>query len=102
MPLVKNLFRIITKFPPGFSLLSRIAIKRPKVVQCYICFGFHNPRSCKNDPKCPNCGKPDHQDKCLNNLKCPNCLGPHKASSPTCPVHPIIKDNKLIKLLYNQ
>ena len=75
--------------PPEIVLDSEI-IKvrpyRPRVLQCFNCFGFgHSSRVCTRGKICESCAQPEHEE-CSRPVVCVNCKGDHRARDKQCTV----------------
>lgn len=90
--------RPFTIFGARLRFVKSRASGARKLHQCERCFGFHITRGCSRPPACDFCGVHTHLTSQhpltsatgADNIPCcVNCQGPHKASSPDCPLRPI-------------
>lgn len=89
------------KVPSWVHLFGKnIRIKQktfhPKIIQCPICWDFHNPRTCTRSPRCRTCGDTGHSEEShpvaetgeKGTPRCTNCCGPFPADHLNCPTRP--------------
>ena len=66
------------------SEIMRVCPYRPRVLQCFNCFGFgHSAKICTRKKICERCGQAEHED-CSRSLTCANCKGDHQARDKEC------------------
>ena len=67
--------------------IIRVRPYRPRVLQCFNCFGFgHASRVCTRDKICESCSQPEHGE-CSRAQLCVNCKGNHRARNKECKLY---------------
>ena len=62
----------------------RVRPYRPRVLQCFNCYGFgHSAKVCTRSKVCERCGQAEHEE-CARSLACVNCKGVHRARDKEC------------------
>ena len=68
------------------SEILRVRPYRPRVLQCFNCFGFgHASRVCTRAKICQSCSQLEHGD-CSRPKVCANCKGDHDARNKSCKI----------------
>ena len=93
----------------GSACFARKFERKPTIVQCEKCHGFHPARSCIRAQRCATCASTAHrtadhpQKSCLAAdphicpPRCANCLGPHMATALECPLRPTRKNGAIVQ-----
>jgi hypothetical protein len=94
----------------GTACLVRKFERKPMIVQCERCHGFHSTRSCVRVQRCAVCASTGHtsadhpQKSCLAAdpshtcpARCANCLGPHISTAPECLLRPTRKSGAIFR-----
>jgi hypothetical protein len=93
----------------GTACLVRKFERKPMIVQCERCHGFHSTRTCVRSQRCAVCASTSHttaehpQKSCLSAdphtcpPRCANCLGPHPATAPECLLRPTRKNGAIFR-----
>ena len=69
------------------SEIVRVRPYRPRVLQCFNCYGFgHSARICTRNKVCERCGQVEHEE-CSRSLACVNCKGDHRARDKNCVIY---------------
>ena len=62
----------------------RVRPYRPRVLQCFNCYGFgHSAKVCTRSKVCERCGQAEHEER-SRSLACVNCKGVHRARDKEC------------------
>lgn len=93
----------------GTACVARRFEKKPAIVQCERCHGFHSTRSCIRAQRCAACASTGHatadhpQNSCLTAdphtcpPRCANCLGPHPATALECLLRPTRRNGAIFQ-----